>query len=214
MITMDVVPIPVISPDCIGNCPNNSIDLWNLPDWTPTPEPAPPIEEISNPIFGNPKALGVAVVALAVAVLPEILQGISSATAVGVDVAADAAIGTADAAAGTAAESPLVYGPSAGGKLAETAARLGGETLTALDKPAELGWLEFSKQTLDAAAASGRPVIFDLTNMRNTAGVLSGTGVFANTVTGDELRYIQSSWDTFQGNVTFMNGGVTVGVPW
>jgi hypothetical protein len=72
-------------------------------------------------------------------------------------------------AAGDAAEAvkPLVYGPTAGGRLAETAERLGGETLNDLgvNKPPELGWLQFSKQTLDAAAASGRPVIFDLTNM-------------------------------------------------
>jgi hypothetical protein len=78
----------------------------------------------------------------------------------------------------------------------------------------ELGWEAFSKQTLDAAAASGRPIVFDLTNMKNISGVLSGTGEFANTVTGAELRYIQGNWATFQGNVTFMNGGVSVGVPW
>ena len=73
-----------------------------------------------------------------------------------------------------------------------------------------MGWEAFSKQTLDAAAASGRPVIFDLTHMQDIPGVLSGTGRFANTVTGAELRYIQSSWARFQGNVTFIGGLV----PW
>lgn len=105
---------------------------------------------------------------------------------------------------------PLVYGPSAGGELAATAERLGGETLTALEKPMEMGWEAFSKQTLDAAAASGRPVIFDLTHMEDIPGILNGTGRFANTVTGAELRYIQANWARFQGNVTFLGGAV----PW
>ncbi len=107
---------------------------------------------------------------------------------------------------------PLVYGPSAGGRLAATAEQLGGETLTSLPKPAELGWEAFSKQTLDAAAASGRPVIFDLTNVQDLPGVLSGTGQYANTVTGAELRYIQANWARFKGNVTFIGGATEV--PW
>ena len=111
---------------------------------------------------------------------------------------------------GAAAVRPLVYGPSAGGRLAELAEQLGGDTLTSLPKPPELGWEAFSKQTLDAAAASGRPVIFDLTHVQDLPGVLSGTGQYANTVTGAELRYIQANWAQFQGNVTFIGGGV----PW
>ena len=109
---------------------------------------------------------------------------------------------------------PLVYGPSAGRALATTAERVGGQTLTDLSKPMEMGWEGFSKQTLDAAAASGRPVIFDLTHVQDIPGILSGTGRFANTITGAELRYIQANWARFQGNVTFYNGGVPVGVPW
>ena len=58
-----------------------------------------------------------------------------------------------------------------------------------LKMPMELGWEAFSKQTLDAAAASGRPVIFDLTHMQDLPGILSGTGRFAITVTGAELRF-------------------------
>ena len=109
---------------------------------------------------------------------------------------------------------PLVYGPGAGRALRTTAERVGGQTLTDLSKPMEMGWEDFSKQTLDAAAASGRPVIFDLTHMQDIPGVLSGTGRFANTITGAELRYIQANWARFEGNVTFYNGGVPVGVPW
>ena len=113
---------------------------------------------------------------------------------------------------------PLVYGPGAERALAKTAERLGGETLNDLMaqglKSTESSVLQFSKQTLDAAAASGRPVIFDLTHMQDIPGVLSGTGRFANTITGAELRYIQANWARFEGNVTFYNGGVPVGVPW
>lgn len=81
-------------------------------------------------------------------------------------------------------------------------------------KSTESSVLDFSMQTLDSAAESGRPVIFDLTNMQDIPGVLSGTGQFANTVTGAELRYIQANWATFQGNVTFYSGGAPAGVPW
>lgn len=46
--------------------------------------------------------------------------------------------------------------------------------------------------------------------MRHGHPMLIGTGQFANTVTGAELRYIQSNWATFQSNVTFIG----CGVPW
>ncbi len=58
-------------------------------------------------------------------------------------------------------------GPSAGGRLAATAEQLGGETLTSLPKPPELGWEALSTQTLGAAAASGGPVLFDLTHLQD-----------------------------------------------
>ena len=58
------------------------------------------------------------------------------------------------------------------------------------------------------------PVIFDLTNMKDIPGVLKGTGQWADSVTGDELRYIQANWARFQGNVTFYQDGVFRGVPW
>lgn len=109
---------------------------------------------------------------------------------------------------------PLIYGPSAGGDLASTAARFGGQTLTDFVKPTEMGWEAFSKQTLDVAAATGRQVIFDLTDMQNIPGVLRGAGQFANTVTGAELRYIQANWTLFQGNVTFISSGAIVSAPW
>jgi hypothetical protein len=113
---------------------------------------------------------------------------------------------------------PLVYGPSAGGKLAETAERLGGETLNDLMakglKSTDISVLQFSKQTLDAAATSGRPVIFDLTHMRDIPGVLSGTGKFANTITGQELRYIRANWPQFEGNVKFVKGDAPADPPW
>ena len=90
---------------------------------------------------------------------------------------------------------------------------MGGQTLTDLEKPLELGWREFSVQTLDAAAASGRPVVFDLTNMVDVRGVLAGTA-YPNAITSFELRYIQANWGTFQSVVQFVRNGAVEGVPW
>ena len=118
----------------------------------------------------------------------------------------------AEEASSTAA--PLVYGPSAGGRLAAFADEIGGETLSSLDKPVELTWTQFSQNTLDAAASSGRPVIFDLTYVEDLQGVLNGTGEYANTVTGAELRYLEANWARFEANVTFFENGVPIGVPW
>jgi hypothetical protein len=109
--------------------------------------------------------------------------------------------------------SPLVYGPSAGGRLADLAETLGGQTLTQLEKPMEMGWRDFSVQTLDAAAASGRSVIFDLTHMNNIPGVLNGSA-YPNAITSMELNYIQSNWGMFQPVVQFVQNGVVVGAPW
>lgn len=98
---------------------------------------------------------------------------------------------------------PLVFGPSAGGKLREFANKVGGELLTDLPKPTELDWIDFSKQTLDQAAKTKRSVYFDLTHMEDVRGVLKGTGRYANTITGHELRYIANSWSVFEPVVTF-----------
>jgi hypothetical protein len=109
---------------------------------------------------------------------------------------------------------PLVYGPSARGQLAATAERLGGQTLTQLPKPTELGWEAFSLQTLEAAAASGRPVIFDLTHVKELQGVLNGTSSYAATITGAELQYLKANWERFKNTVTFYREGAPVWVPW
>jgi hypothetical protein len=85
--------------------------------------------------------------------------------------------------------------------------------LNDLGKPVELGWGEFSLQTLDSAAASGRPVVFDLTYMSNVPGVLSGAA-YPNAVTTMELQYIQQNWGQMSGVVQFMQNGAAVSVPW
>lgn len=108
---------------------------------------------------------------------------------------------------------PLVYGPSAGGQLSNYAQKIGGQTLTQLSKPVQTTWSEFSIQTLNSAAANGRTVIFDLTNMKNIPGVLNGTA-YQNAVTSTELRYIQSNWSQFSSTVRFVENGRPVGVPW
>ena len=108
---------------------------------------------------------------------------------------------------------PLFYGPSAEGKLAELAQQMGGETLTSLEKPVELSWTQFSAQTLQSAAQTGRPVFFDLSNMSNVPGVLNGTA-YPNAITSFELQYIQQNWDQMSNVVQFMKNGSVVSVPW
>ena len=73
-------------------------------------------------------------------------------------------------------ENDLVYGPSARGALRELAEESGGKLLTDLPKPPDMSWTEFSLQTLDEAAASGRGVRFDLTNMADVEGALAQSG--------------------------------------
>ena len=114
-----------------------------------------------------------------------------------------------------AAQGPLVYGPSAGGQLANLAAELGGQTLNEIASagPGPIGWAEFSIQTLQEAAASGRQVIFDLTNMQDIPGVLAGTA-YVGAVTSAELQFIQQNWASMRGVVQFINNGSNVLPPW
>lgn len=108
----------------------------------------------------------------------------------------------------------LVYGPSAGGQLRGLAEKAGGRLLTDLPKPPSLSFTQFSLQTLDEAAAAGTNVRFDLTNVKDLKGVLAGTGEFANTVTGQELRHIATNWDRFRSVVSFYRGGAPEATPW
>jgi Domain of unknown function (DUF4150) len=113
----------------------------------------------------------------------------------------------------TDGEKPLVYGPSARGALAARAEEIGGVTLTSIEKPMELSWTQFSLQTLDEAAAAGRPIVFDLTHMQNIPGVLDGTA-FPNAVTSKELRHIKENWSGFRDVVHFCKDGKRAERPW
>jgi RHS repeat-associated protein len=106
----------------------------------------------------------------------------------------------------------LVYGPSAGGRLAELAQRAGGKTLNDLmvSKPPSMSVIDFSKKTLDQAAAIGTRIHFDLTYVDDLQNVLKNTGPYANTITGEELRYIYANWDRFGKLVTFYVNGVPI----
>jgi len=108
----------------------------------------------------------------------------------------------------------LVYGPSAEGALRDLVNQAGGQLLTDMPKPPDLTWTQFSLQTLDDAAANGRMIRFDLSNVYDVDGVLDGSGQFARTVTGDELRHIQDNWGTFQDVVKFYRDGSEVSPPW
>ena len=93
---------------------------------------------------------------------------------------------------------------------------LGGELLTDLPVPegGVTNWTTFSLSTLDAAAASGRPVVFDLTNMEDVPGVLDGSA-HADKVTSKELRHIKDNWDDkFKDNVVFCKDGKRADKPW
>ena len=115
-------------------------------------------------------------------------------------------------------ENDLVYGPSSGGKLRQLQESAGGRLLTDIGGPASgQSWTQFSIQTMESQVKSNGMIRFDLTNMgdaKEITNVLQGTGQYADTVTGAELRYIQQNWSTFSGNVKFYLNGSEVEKPW
>ncbi len=107
-------------------------------------------------------------------------------------------------------ENDLIYGPSAGGQLRKLQEKAGGKLLNDLEKPVEKSFVQFSLETLDKAAASGRKVHFDLTHVKELENVLAGKGKFAGSVTAQELRYIAQNWEKFKNIVTFYREGKVV----
>lgn len=91
---------------------------------------------------------------------------------------------------------------------------MSGETLLDLKKTPEASWEEFTVATLEAALASQRVVWFDLTRVLDLADVLNGTGRYAATVTGYELRYLQAHWTRFQSVVQFYENDEPREPPW
>jgi RHS repeat-associated protein len=110
----------------------------------------------------------------------------------------------------------LVYGTSSGGRLRSLQQEAGGVLLSDMyrHKPAGMSWTEFSYRTMDQAAATGRPIRFDLTNVGDIENVLDNRGPYANAVTAHELRYLRQNWNRFERNVFFYKNGVEVGTPW
>jgi RHS repeat-associated protein len=110
----------------------------------------------------------------------------------------------------------LVYGTSSGGRLRSLQQEAGGVLLSDMyrHKPAGMSWTEFSYRTMDQAAATGRPIRFDLTNVGDIENVLNNRGPYANAVTAHELRYLRQNWSRFERNVFFYKNGVEVGMPW
>jgi hypothetical protein len=82
-----------------------------------------------------------------------------------------------------------------------------------MEVPAGMTLRQFSLQTLDSAAATGRPVVFDLTHMQDIPGGLSGSA-YPNAYTTMELQHIQSNWNKFSPLVQFMQNGKPVNAPW
>jgi hypothetical protein len=83
-----------------------------------------------------------------------------------------------------------------------------------MPKPPGKSWTEFSIDTLNKQLSKGGKVRFDITNVKDMKGVLSGTGKYGNTVTAAELRHIQSNWSQFKDSVTFIKNGAEAGAPW
>ena len=81
-------------------------------------------------------------------------------------------------------------------------------------KPTDLSWLDFSKQQIDATAAAGNKIHFDLTNVSDLNGVLNNSGKYADTITAGELRYIKDSWSRLGDSVKFYMNGIEVKAPW
>jgi hypothetical protein len=50
--------------------------------------------------------------------------------------------------------------------------------------------------------------------MDDIQGVLKNTGSYANSITAQELRYIENNWSRFSGSVKFYNNGIEVVAPW
>ncbi len=91
---------------------------------------------------------------------------------------------------------------------------MNGETLTDLRKPTNIRWEEFTVATLEAALSLERVVLFDLTNVLDLAGVLNGTGRYAISTTGYELRYLHAHWTRFQSIVQFYENDEMRMPPW
>jgi hypothetical protein len=108
----------------------------------------------------------------------------------------------------------LVYGPSAGGKLRRLQQEAGGKLLTDLEKPFDKSWGQFTRDTLENAAASERQVHFDLSHMKDMDNVLAGEGKFGESVTAEELRHIRDNWDKFKVKPKFYMDGREVPPPW
>jgi hypothetical protein len=86
--------------------------------------------------------------------------------------------------------------------------------LTDLAKPPGVSWSQFSINTMRQHLSAGGKLHFDLRNMKDLNGVLSGVGQYANTVTAQELRWIQQNWSSFSNNIFFYANGIQVGAPW
>jgi hypothetical protein len=111
--------------------------------------------------------------------------------------------------------SDLVYGPSAHGALRKLQEAAGGRLLTDLAGPAAgESWTTYSLRTLEGQLSGGGKIRFDLTHVDDLSGVLDGTGLWADKVTSQELRYVRANWERFQGNTTFYRGGAEVAAPW
>lgn len=95
----------------------------------------------------------------------------------------------------------------------------GGRLLSSMNKPIDKSWAEYRKGMLASAAKSGQQVRFNLTGMKDIAGVLSGKGINSNIriyngVTAQELRYVRDKWSSFKLKPKFYLNDIEVKPPW
>ncbi len=108
----------------------------------------------------------------------------------------------------------LVYGPASAGELRLLQQRAGGTMLTDMRKPDGVKWPDFTVQTLDDAAVTGRQVHFDVTYIEDVSNVLAGQGRWADNITSVELRHIRNNWNSFATKPKFYLDGREVPPPW
>ena len=91
---------------------------------------------------------------------------------------------------------------------------MGAETLSDQVKPPGQSWEEFTVGILNAAVASERSVLFDLTYVQDLDNLLNGLGRYADSITAIELRHIHRNWLVFGRIVQFYENGAEREAPW
>lgn len=100
------------------------------------------------------------------------------------------------------------------GELRRLQQKAGGKLLNDVPKPINKTFIQHSIDTMEQVLINENNIHFDLSNMNDLENLLINKGDFANTVTSQEIRYLQNHWNRFQENVRFYVNGRRVDAPW